>query len=297
MSTDFQESALKCPNCSGSFVIVKEPDIEYEKCPTCNGVFLDEGELNLIATGLAGDVELYYIKTDEDEEDEDYQQKKCPKCQVLMQKAQFGNYSNIFFDYCNECSGSFLNVSKEKQINDYLRSITTDQLDEEYRDYVNSILVRVDIEKRCLASSRQSLIISHDGRGDDYLIITAFYKKPLNIDLIISQENLLFRITKMLVRNDFGDMQTGDKEFDKHFKIHATDEVKLMTHLTEIVTSSITEFIKKAPTVYGIHGKLKLLDDRVIYREGPYTNSPVYRENTNFYTIIQDLVELAGLMH
>ena len=295
MSDVFQESAFKCPTCSSSFVIVKEPDIEYEKCPTCQGVFLDEGELNLIATGLAGDVELFYIKIDE--KDENYEQKKCPKCQVLMQKAQFGNYSNIFFDYCTECSGSFMNVSKEKQINDYLRTINTDQLDEKYREYVNKILVRVDIEKRNLGSTRQSLIMSHDGRGEDYLIITAYYKKPLDIDLIVSQESVLFRITKLLMRNDFGDMQTGDKEFDTHFKIHATDEVKLMTHFTEIVTSSITEFIKKSPTVYGTHGKIKFLDDRVVYREGPYTNPPVYRDNTNFYTIIQDLVELARLIH
>ena len=294
MSNDFKISDLKCPNCNTNFVITKEPDLEYEKCQNCNGIFLDEGELNTMTTGVAGNVELHFINVIEQD---DKTNKKCPKCQADMQKAHFGNYSNITLDYCSKCSGCFLSLSTEKEINEYLKSLTRNKSDEEFRDYVNGVLVRVDIEEGGIGIGGSGKMIIPGYTPQNYFILTAFYKEPLNIDLFITQENLLFKILKLFLRNNFGEKSTGNKQFDHFFKIHTTDDNKLRKYINEPTISKIMNFIKKNPTIYGVHGKLAFHDDKLTYKEGPYINSISYNDDKNFRTLINDLVELARLIH
>jgi|GEM_PF-3206300 len=291
MSNHFLESELKCPNCDTPFEIIKEPDIEYEKCPSCNGLFLDTGELNVLTTGHLGDIESSFINPDR--RDKNYHYKKCPKCRVEMHKAHFGNYSHIHFDFCSACSGSFMTVSTEKQINDYLRSITANKSDEEYRDFSNGILVRVDIREKSLAISGGNML-KPGYTQQQHLVITVFYKKPLDIDLVITKENILFRILKLIVSKNLEEQQTGNKEFDSIFKIHANNQIKLKRYLTETVILKIIKFVSDSPTIYGIHGVFNMYDDRLTYMEGPYINSPTYKNNDKFNVIIDNLVSIAG---
>ena len=294
MNNNNQTSELKCPNCDSNFVIIKDPDLEYEKCPNCNSLFLDNGELNILETGLAGDVESHFINL-VSEKDNNINI-NCPKCKAKMQKARFGNYAKIYFDFCNTCSGYFMSITEEKQINDYLQSITENKSNQEYREYKNGVLVRVDIEERSLSMSGGGKMLTPGYSSQNYLIISAFYQKPLEIDLLITQENLLLKIAKLLLGSNLGEKYTGNKHFDYFFKIHATDEVKLKSTITEAVITKILNFIKENPTIYGIHGKLTLFDNKLTYKEGPYINSPSYKDNDKFKFIIDDLVELAKLI-
>jgi len=294
MNNNNQTSDLKCPNCDTNFVLIKDPDLEYEKCPNCNCIFLDKGELNILETGLAGDVETHFINIVSEKNNN--KNINCPKCQVQMQKARFGNYAKIYFDFCSSCSGYFMTIAEEKQINDYLQSIRENKSNQEYRKYKNGVLVRVDIEENSLAMSGGGKMLISGYSSQNYLIISVFYQKPLEIDLVITQENLLLKITKLLLGNNLGEKHTGNKHFDNLFKIHAADEEKLKSFVTEAVTTKILNFMKENPTIYGIHGKLTLFDNRLTYKEGPYYNSPSYKDDNKFKIIIDDLVELARLI-
>jgi len=293
MNKNNQTNDSKCPNCNINFVIIKDPDLEYEKCPNCDSIFLDKGELNILETGVAGDIETHFINLVSGKKNN--KNINCPKCQVKMQKAHFGNYSKIYFDFCSSCSGYFMSITEEQQINDYLQSITENKLSQEYREYKNGVLVRVDIEENSLGISGGQ-ILRPGYSSQNYLILSAFYRKPLEIDLVITQENLLLKITKLLLRNNSGDKYTGNKYFDNFFKIHAADEVKLKSYFTEAVTTKVMNFIKGNPTIYGVHGKLTLFDNRLTYKEGPYINLPSYKDDDKFKIIIDDLVEMARLI-
>ena len=61
---------------------VKDPDITIDECPDCQGTWLDAGELNALATGLAGDIEfcsaerkVYHAEDPE---------RSCPRCKKEM---------------------------------------------------------------------------------------------------------------------------------------------------------------------------------------------------------------------
>jgi Zn-finger nucleic acid-binding protein len=43
---------------------VKEPDITVDRCAACGGIFLDKNELNVLATGMSGDIEYCSIDKD-----------------------------------------------------------------------------------------------------------------------------------------------------------------------------------------------------------------------------------------
>jgi len=184
-------------------------------------------------------------------------------------------------------------VSTEKKINDYLRSITENKSDEEYRDFIKGILVRVDIEEKSLAITGGNML-KPGYTQQHHLVITAYYKNPLEIDLVITKENILFRILKLVVGKNLEEQQTGDKEFDRIFKIHANDKIKLKRTLNDTVILKIKNFMNDSPTIYGIHGKFNMYDNRLTYTEGPYINSPVYKNSDKFNMIIDHLVSIAG---
>lgn len=284
--------SLICPGCQSILETFKEPDIEYEKCPNCNGLFLDKGELNILATGHSCDVELSFINF---EQKAGYNQKICPKCKTKMERVTLGLYSYIYFDICRNCHGYFLDQSKEERINFYLESITQDQSSERYRAYVHNVLVRVDIKMGINSIISNGEMLETGYKGHNYLIISAFYKRPLDIDLFISQEGFVFKIIKMLFGNHKIELYTPDKKFNNLFKIHASSEIKMNLFLSNAILK-ILEFVEKSPKAYNLHGKLIFYDDRVTYKEGPYTDIPVYRNNENFNSIINDLAAIASII-
>lgn len=283
---------LFCPNCQTILETIKEPDFEYEKCPNCLGIFLDKGELNLLTIGQSGNIELSFVNQETD--DKNYNNRICPKCNVEMQLVKLGQYSEIYFDFCTKCNGYFLDNSKEGEINNYLKSFTNTKSEEEFRNYINGILVRVDIEEGHGALGTNNKVLTTKYVIENYLLISAYYKNPLNIDLYMTQEGLIFKMLKMLFRNKNIAIHSGNKEFDAIFNIHATDYLKFQKHFNETVLKRILRFVERAPKAYTTHGKLLFYDDKVTYREGPYNGIPAYKDNEKFDWIISDLVGISN---
>ena len=50
--------SINCPGCQSPMEKVKHPDMTVDKCTKCGGTFFDKGELNAMATGMAGDIEM-----------------------------------------------------------------------------------------------------------------------------------------------------------------------------------------------------------------------------------------------
>jgi len=281
---------LYCPECQTKMETIKEPDLEYEKCSKCDGIYLDDGELNILAIGHSCNVELSFINL---AEKPDYINKVCPKCNDNMTRVTVGQFSYIYFDYCRNCGGYFLDDSKKERINYYLETITESHSSERYRGYINEVLVRVDVKSGFSPFSTCEGTMQTSPSGCNYLTITAYYKEPLNIDLLIVQESALFKLYKMLFRKRELELATNDPRFNDKFKIHATNETKMNLCFASAI-SYILNFVNKSPKAYSLQGKLSFYDDRVIYLEGPYSDIPVYRHNEVFISIMQDLAEISS---
>ena len=118
-------------------------DITTEVCPKCGGVFLDKGELNILATGIKGDIELCSI--DNDFHEDRFQQRSCPKCEAQqMTKVNLLRLSDLIFDYCWKCEGFFLDMGEIQAMNRELKSLTPNKSAEEYRAIHSNHLVRID---------------------------------------------------------------------------------------------------------------------------------------------------------
>ena len=118
-------------------------DITTEVCPKCGGVFLDKGELNILATGIKGDIELCSI--DNDFHEDRFQQRSCPKCEAQqMTKVNLLRLSDLIFDYCWKCEGFFLDMGEIQAMNRELKSLTPNKSAEEYRATHSNHLVRID---------------------------------------------------------------------------------------------------------------------------------------------------------
>ena len=44
---------MKCPKCGSELEELNYQNVMIDKCPDCNGIWLDQGELELLATGEA----------------------------------------------------------------------------------------------------------------------------------------------------------------------------------------------------------------------------------------------------
>lgn len=284
---------LKCPICDNNFESIKNPDLIYEKCHKCDSIYLDRGELNTLATGMAGDIETHFINIIYEQNNNTNH--SCPKCQVKMRNAHFGNYSNIYFEFCENCGSSFMTASQQIIVNDYLNSITVNKSDQELREFRNGHLVRVDVDQTSVALSH-GMLLKPGYTPQNYLIISAFYRKPLGINLEIKHENIFNKLLKILAGNRFKRTCTGNKKFDYYYKIHTDNEIELKRIFDETLTKKFLEFSGKKSTVHGRRGKITITDDRLSYREGPYIDSTTYKNNEKFERMIANLVELVTLI-
>mgnify|MGYP003590510357 CR=1 FL=1 len=284
---------LKCPICDRNFEKIKNPDLVYEKCHQCNSIYLDKGELNTLTTGMAGDIETHFINIIYERQNNT--NLSCPKCHIKMHKAHFGNYSNIYFDYCEGCGGSFMKVSEQKIVNDYLTAITSNKSEQELREFRNGYLVRVDVDQTSVALSH-GMLLKPGYTPQNYLIITVFYKKPLDINLVIKHETFILRLLKLLFGNRIKKTCSGNKKFDNYYRTFTNNEIKFKKIFNETLTMNILEFVRKKPTVYGRPGKLTILDDKLSYREGPYIDSTMYNDSNEFNRLITGIVEITRLI-
>lgn len=105
------ESDRICPHCDETLQTItldlKKP-FYIERCKSCFGMFFDPGEINtLLESSVSNifDINLTLIKNinkDRYKKDKKVKYIKCPVCQVLMNRINFGHKSGVVIDQCKK---------------------------------------------------------------------------------------------------------------------------------------------------------------------------------------------------
>lgn len=284
---------MNCSNCNNEYKKIECADITYDECDICGGIFLEKEELNTLATGLSGDIELCSI--DCDKHDDINIVRRCSKCSSVMTKVNLLNMSEIIFDYCRSCGSYFVDKNELDQMNGYLKSISKSKSSEEFRAEISGIIVKVDINYSMVpAVDLSSGFIPVDSvKEQNYLIISAYYKNSLNINLSITEEPVIHRLLSLFSEKFNTDCITGNEKFNCRFLIKASDETKLKYFFNSEVTNLTLDLLNSSPKIYNLNGKISFDDKRIIYTEGPYADLPIYRENKRFNDMFIALSEIA----
>jgi len=272
---------------------VKEPDITVDRCSECGGTFLDKGELDILATGMAGKIEFCSI--DEKEQDDKHPIRTCPKpaCQNnRMRKIDLLVYSDTIFDYCEKCGGFFLDKGEIEQMNVELENINQDKTAEEFRDYIDNNLVR--FTKISGAMSIAFGPLAAGAQAVDYLRISVFFQKPLELGLRIYSEKWTDKFIKAIGLFKKQDLTIGNDDIDKKFIIQADEKEKAIALLARPeIQQQLLSFQNKRFKMFVKPGTLEIVDKRVVYTEGPYTGELKYDVRKDPIGIVKTMLDLA----
>lgn len=149
-------------------------------------MFLDKGELNSLATGMAGDIKLCCL--DGSVPDDVAPARRCPRCpDMSMEKVSLLSCLDLVLDLCPECQGFYLDRGEAGQMNAVLREVVHSQTGMEFRGDIDGRLVRIDNVNGsatvALEPGRENTVIPTVS-----IIVTVFLKMPLGLGLRITSE-------------------------------------------------------------------------------------------------------------
>ncbi|MFC1498212.1 zf-TFIIB domain-containing protein [Verrucomicrobiota bacterium] len=285
---------LICPDCKVSMEEVKEPDITMDKCPDCKGVFLHKGELNALATGLAGNIE--YCSIDKDFHQDKFPTRVCPVCPGQeMRKINLLRLSDLIFDYCPKCEGFYLDRNETQQINAELQKMAAEKGSQKYRKHIDGHLIRIDELKDAVIVGAPLGLFSKPAEIM-YIQVSVYYRKPLDVKLHISEEEWTAKLSKMLGLFKDHDIQSGNPDFDKSFVVHADNEKKALEILSPEYCKAMVEFVKNKQKILTETGKIEVSDKVITYTEGPYKPDAAKDLDEKSEPTVKALLELASLL-
>lgn len=287
-------SLLKCPSCNSTMEKVKEPDITVDRCSKCGSTFLDKGELNVLATGMAGNIE--YCSVDDEENPDTYPSRKCPKCtEQRMKKMALLCYTDIILDFCPKCEGFYLDKGEIKEMNIELSKLAPKKVAEEYRGHIEGHLVCLDK----LNEIRMSAGVGGMGsvpRDVCFLKITVYLNNPLNLGLRIYSEKWTDKFTKAIGLFSRQDIQVGDTKLDSSFIIQGNKSSEIISLLSrKNIIEGLLHLASKKPKMFTNSGKLEILDNCIVLTEGPYGSKTVYDIESDPESVVSSLLNLAKL--
>ena len=258
--------------------------------------FLDAKELNVLATGMSGNIE--YCTIDTDEHKDKFPVRKCPKCnEKLMDKVNLLEFSNIIFDYCTNCHGFFLDKREVKSMNAYLIKNTPSKRSEEIRKTIKNYLVRLDIisDGYAVTDFKSIMIPGRISYGIGNMIhVRIYFQSPLNLGLEVYQEKWSAKLAKLFNLYNGQDIIIGNKEFDSYFIVRSNNENKLRQALTPSIQDKINNFMSSNRSIIKKSGTLKIYDDYIFYTEGPYIDPKEIKDVSDMAEpIINFLIEIA----
>ena len=276
---------LNCPACKTVMDAVKDPDITTDRCPHCGGVFLDKEELNVLATGYSGDIEWCSARSVVDSDIHAHRQ--CARCpDNTMAKVSMLMFSDLIFDHCESCGSFFLDRGEVVAMNRELESSTKTGSAEEFRETLDGHLVRIDVLSQVyLGASGGRLVPGY------VLRITVYFREPANAGLRLYRERLTGKLARLLSLKQ--DIQVGDSKFDSSFMIQGDDEDRVKALLTSATKSALLGLLAKKPQVFTRSGSLEVLDNRVVYTEGPYKEEVTYDPKADSASVVAALLEVA----
>jgi Zn-finger nucleic acid-binding protein len=269
-----------------------EPDIKIEKCAACGGVFLDRGELDALATGLAGDVE--FCAFDDELPLDTFKPRTCPRCgDAEMRKVEFLRYTGVILDHCAECGGFFLDGGELERVNEALKEISGRERGEELREHRDGRLVTVEVDggmvpmgeraegaaasvvgyARAAAESAQAATGFAAATGMSTVRVSVYFREPLGVGLRVHAEGWTVKLAKAFGLYRHADIDTGNAEFDKRFVVEADDVEGARKALTPDAQELLARFARAKHKLVLERGTLQVLDDRLLYTEGPYAGA------------------------
>jgi Zn-finger nucleic acid-binding protein len=99
-----------CPRCNIALQTIDlkiEVHLHIERCSECFGLFFDPGELEVLLDNAVSGEEIINLKHLQNIDDDRYQSKKvtyikCPVCQILMNRVNFGYRSGVVNNQCRK---------------------------------------------------------------------------------------------------------------------------------------------------------------------------------------------------
>jgi Zn-finger nucleic acid-binding protein len=269
--------------------LVRESDIATDLCEGCGGLFLDRGELNVLATGISGDIELCSIG--EGVYLDAHPQRSCPKCpDQLMRKENLLQFSDILFDHCPECDGFFLDHNEAGLMNAELAKLSDTGGHEEIREYRNGNLIRVDRLTDVSITGPAGLMVAQVF----FIRVTVFLKDRLALGLRITPEKWTAKLAKALGLYQGEGIESGYPEIDKAYLISCNSSARAIALLeSKRIRSALESFVRDPKPIFSVKGRLEILDSGVVYTEGPYTGTPAKNISEAASQILDDLHEIA----
>lgn len=286
---------LECPNCHTEMKKVSEPDITTDVCPNCGGMWLDKSELNILATGMAGDIE--YCSIDQEKHADRFPVRKCPKCHQDMRKVNLLAYSEIVFDFCPTCNGFFLDKGEMYDTNVYLAGLVHDEIPDEYRGHIEGHLVTSKRVSSVVLGSRFGLGLMVQAKTVDGIRISVYFEKPLDMGLRVYSAKWNQKFLERLGLFRKQDIEVGYHELDNAYIIQGHDEqsVKALFKRSE-VRNELVQFAEQRPRIFEKPGALEITDTRAMYSEGPYVGDVKYDVKADPGGIVRRLLRLVTLI-
>lgn len=246
----------------------KSPDITIDECAACGGTWLDAGELNALATGLAGDIELCTVEHTLD--DSEGPQRSCPRCDKPLITVGLLGSADVVLDHCQECAGFYLDSGETADVNAELRRLSRAAAGDEFRGEIDGQLVRVD--RQTVTHIRHDLLgLSFSAVEEQSLTVAVYYAEAVGTNLRVYEETLASKVAKALRFFAPQDLDTGDAEVDEAFMVQGDDPDTVRRVFGEAVRKRLLQLQQDAPKIYAKPGAVELLDDRIVYTEGPYS--------------------------
>jgi Zn-finger nucleic acid-binding protein len=107
----FWSGAMRCPKCRSDMVQIDVQGTEVDRCSVCNGIWLDAGEIEVLRNKEAAAI----VDTGNANQGKDYNvidQYRCPRCGGEMGRTVDKQQRHIWFETCNDCSGSFFDAGE-----------------------------------------------------------------------------------------------------------------------------------------------------------------------------------------
>ena len=107
----FWSGAMRCPKCRSDMLQIDVQGTEVDRCSVCNGIWLDAGEIEVLRNKDAAAI----VDTGHAKKGREYNvidQYRCPRCGGEMNHMADEQQSHIWFETCNDCSGSFFDAGE-----------------------------------------------------------------------------------------------------------------------------------------------------------------------------------------
>ena len=286
---------MKCPTCKTPMDQVSKTDIAIDVCPKCGGTFLDKSELNVLATGLAGNIE--YCSIDKDAHRDRFPARFCPRCAGQeMTKINLLAFSDVIFDHCLACGGFYLDKGELKEMNAYLRELSPTGTGDEYRGHRAGCLVTAyKLPHVVEAPNFGAFGASFELTPATNVWIYAYFKNPLNLGLRIFREKWTAKLAKLLGLFGKQDIQTDNREFDRAYVVQGDRPVEIKRLLAGEVSHAMLDFVAQKSAVYTQPGTLEVFDTHVLYAEGPYSGRIEENLAQAADRLMDELARIAGL--